>query len=78
LPNIDGSKVFKQDHISDGDNSGALYTEDASTSNGHNTIQGQTAGTLKFDASRSNSIYGSSDTVMVDSFNLPVALYLGL
>ena len=32
---------------------------------------------LSVDASRSNPIYGLSDTVMPSSANLPVALYLG-
>jgi len=30
-----------------------------------------------FNASRSNSIYGESDTVMIDSYNLSTAIYLG-
>lgn len=32
---------------------------------------------LSFDASRSNAMYGSSDTVMPASADIPVALYLG-
>ena len=32
---------------------------------------------IAFSASKSNSIYGASDTVMVDSYNQPVAIYLG-
>ena len=33
---------------------------------------------LDIDASRSNPLYGSSTTVMPESINLPVILYLGL
>jgi len=34
-------------------------------------------GTTTFNASLSSPIYGSSDTVMIDSYNKPEAIYLG-
>jgi len=45
---------------------------------GLSTSASQGAGDeVAFDASRCSSIYGNSDTVMVDSYNQPIAIYLG-
>ena len=49
--------------------------------NGVAAVETKVAGvwdSLDIDASRSNPLYGSSTTVMPESINLPVILYLGL
>ena len=49
--------------------------------NGVVAVETKVAGawdSLDIDASRSNPLYGSSTTVMPESINLPVILYLGL
>ena len=42
-----------------------------------NTQPGENWENVDFSASRSNSIYAASDTVMPESTDMPVGLYLG-
>ena len=57
---------------------GALYQVSGYTDNMGAGVPGQaTASRFGFDASRSNSIYGKSETVMPPSINQPAILYLG-
>lgn len=57
---------------------GALYQVSGYTDNMGAGVPGRaTASRFGFDASRSNSIYGKSETVMPPSINQPAILYLG-
>ena len=78
MPNIVGEIGFQDDDcfLNPTITTGSFY-KGAATGLG---VSGGASGAgykAGFNASRSNAIYGSSDTVMVDSYNQPVAIYLG-
>ena len=80
LPEIEGSwSGWNIMSIAGGGPSGAFQANWAP--NGVVAAETKVAGawdSLDIDASRSNPLYGSSTTVMPESINLPVILYLGL
>ena len=80
LPEIEGSwSGWNIMSIAGGSPSGAFQANWAP--NGVVAAETKVAGawdSLDIDASRSNPLYGSSTTVMPESINLPVILYLGL
>lgn len=80
LPEIEGAwSGWNIMSIAGGGPSGAFQANWAP--NGVVAVETKVAGvwdSLDIDASRSNPLYGSSTTVMPESINLPVILYLGL
>lgn len=80
LPEIEGAwSGWNIMSIAGGGSSGAFQANWAP--NGVVAVETKVAGvwdSLDIDASRSNPLYGSSTTVMPESINLPVILYLGL
>lgn len=62
LPNITGQIHDNEDGV---DESGALYQTGSASYSGHNQNSGRKY--LNFDASRSNSIYGTSENVTPNS-----------
>ena len=49
----------------------------AYTLNGYTGGAGSKFGNINFNASRSNNLYGASDTVMPASIEMPCVIYLG-
>lgn len=78
LPNITGSQKLAWNDITGGgtilgpDGTGAFYKSTTGTSYfSAGTAQGSQSNTLNIDASRSNSIYGNSNTVQTDAIRYP-------
>lgn len=68
MPNITGSlEAIQTQNLSADTGEGALYLKRVT---GGNSSGGSTAGTVTFDASKSNAIYGASETVQPPSLSL--------
>ena len=80
LPEIEGAwSGWNIMSIAGGENAGAFQSHwEAAGSIASATKEAGVWDRLLIKASRSNPLYGSSTTVMPESINLPVILYLGL
>lgn len=79
MPNITGYNDVGGFSAKKNTPAGALYTSIAQANTNltfYENSESNLEATL-IDASRSNAIYGSSDTVMPASVETPIALYLG-
>ena len=77
LPDITGYLPIGHARLDTSPPYGAISLDIIKTENYGETNPGGKSATIRFSASRSNSIYGAASTVMPPSVNIPVILYLG-